>query len=117
MKELDYEESIKMLESLLNISKKYNEYDYYHICIYKDEKIIKQEFDLSFKDVIDILENNKPSDFKVIGTTDSVDLCLKYINEYINSDIIGCDLEREDIFKSEYKIFVNLTNAFTKIIK
>lgn len=91
---------------------KQNEYPFYHICFYEEGRIIFEKFDLSVKEVFELIKEMNVSNFKVVGTLNNIELCLRYINEKENAGIIGCDLEKGDIFKSSNTIFVNCTDVF-----
>lgn len=93
-------------------SKKPNEYNYYHMAVMSNEKVIKTYFDLTFETVINELDKiNSEFNYKIIGTLEKVDDCLKYIN-FCRNDGIIIFIERKDIFEKNDPIFVDCTNYF-----
>lgn len=100
-----------MINVLHNFTK-LDEYPYYHICFYKKDRTKNEKFDLSKEKIFEEIRRNDNLDFKVLGTLERVDLCLRYINEKLNEGIFGCDLTRNDIFESDTTIFVDCTKVF-----
>lgn len=91
-----------------------NEYKYYHICILDNQDVVTTLFDLSLDVVKKEIEKYKNNyDFTVIGTTDNIDTVIYYMNGR-NSDIIGYNFKKEDIFKYKYDFLVNCTDYFKK---
>lgn len=100
-----------MIDVLHNFTES-DKYPYYHICFYENEKIISKRFDLSKEAICEFIRKTNNCNFKVIGTLNNIDLCLRYINEKLNDGILGCDLTRDDVFESNYTIFVDCTKDF-----
>lgn len=98
-------------------SKKLNEYDFYHICVYNKNGIFFEKFDLSFKEIFNkINEIIDEYEFIVIATLEKIDDSLRYVNtQYLMAGIISQPLLREDVFKSKERIFVSCTDYFRKL--
>lgn len=93
-----------------------NEYKYYHLCILHNQKVVTTLFDLSFELVkIEIEKYKNLYEFIVIGTIENIDSCIRFINSTQYSDILFCDLKKEDVFKSKNSIFVDLTEYFKNV--
>lgn len=89
-----------------------NEYKYYHIRILDNQNVVTTLFDLSLDVVKKEIEKYKNNyNFTVIGTTDNIDTFIYYINRK-NSDIIGYNLKKEDIFTYKHDFLVNCTEYF-----
>ncbi len=96
--------------------KKPNQYDYYHLAVLSDEKVIQTHFDLTYETAIKELDQIKDRfEFKIIGTLQKIRDCLDYVNRCCNDGILI--IFEEDIFNSENTIFVDCTNYFKNVIK
>lgn len=92
-----------------------NQYRYYHICILDDDKEIDKQYDLSIDEVKSKIAETKDK-YIVLGTIEKVNDCVEYVNrENSLNGILGFNITKEDIFKSNESIFVNCTKYFSEL--
>ena len=108
-----------MMNPIIHNSKNHNDYRYYHICIIDKIEELEKLYDLSFDEAKNKINDIKdPYTFKVIGTIESINLCVDFINRNnINDGILGGYITKNDIFKSNNSLFVNCTDYFKKLYK
>lgn len=94
-----------------------NQYKYYHLCIMDNNKEIGKQFDLSFNEVKEKIDEIKNKyNYFVKGTIECLDSCINYLNSKNMSNGIVClDMKKEDIFKANEQLFVDCTEYFKKL--
>lgn len=95
-----------------------NEYNYYHIRIVQGEEVLMRKFDLSLEETIAIIKTiTSPATYTVIGTVETAESCISFINGCYADDSIVSNFVKKDIFDSINSVFVNCTEYFRRIVQ